>query len=42
LRAAAQALNDATLPLAQRRMDRGVARALTGKRIDSLLPSDHG
>jgi molecular chaperone HscA len=42
LRAAAEALNNATAPLAQRRMDRGVARALTGKRIDSLLSPDHG
>ncbi len=42
LRAAAEALNNATSTLAQRRMDRGVARALTGRRIDSLLPYDHG
>ncbi len=36
LRAAVEALNRATAELAARRMDRGVARALTGRRIDAL------
>jgi len=36
LRAAAESLNHATAALAERRMDRSVARALTGKRIDAL------
>jgi molecular chaperone HscA len=36
LRAAVEALNRATAELAARRMDRGVARALAGKRIDAL------
>ncbi|MEP7061460.1 MAG: Fe-S protein assembly chaperone HscA [Betaproteobacteria bacterium] len=42
VRAATEALNRATAPLAQRRMDRDVKRALAGKRIDALLPTDHG
>ena len=33
---AVAALNDATGAFAARRMDRGVARALTGKRVDAL------
>ena len=37
LRAAAEALNDATGEFAARRMDRGVHAALTGKRVDALL-----
>ena len=36
LRVAVEALNRATAELAARRMDRGVARALAGKRIDAL------
>ena len=36
LRAAVEALNHATGEFAARRMDRGVARALTGKRVDAL------
>ena len=36
LRAAVESLNHATAALAERRMDRSVARALTGKRIDAL------
>jgi molecular chaperone HscA len=36
LRAAVEAVNLATGEFASRRMDRGVARALTGKRIDAL------
>ena len=36
LRAAVEALNRATGEFAARRMDRGVARALTGKRVDAL------
>jgi molecular chaperone HscA len=36
LRAAVEALNRATEPFAGRRMDRGLSRALTGKRIDTL------
>ncbi|HTQ00698.1 MAG TPA: Fe-S protein assembly chaperone HscA [Casimicrobiaceae bacterium] len=36
LRAAVEALNRATADFAGRRMDRGVARALAGKRIDAL------
>jgi hypothetical protein len=42
VRGAAEALNRATAPLAQRRMDRDVTRALAGKRIDALLPTGHG
>jgi molecular chaperone HscA len=37
LRAAVEALNDATGEFAARRMDRGVHAALTGKRVDALL-----
>ena len=36
LRAAVEALNRATEEFAARRMDRTVARALTGKRVDAL------
>ncbi len=36
LRAAVESLNHATAELAARRMDRSVARALTGKRVDAL------
>ena len=36
LRAAVESLNHATAALAARRMDRSVARALTGKRVDAL------
>ncbi len=36
LRAAVESLNHATAALAERRMDRSVARALTGKRVDAL------
>ncbi len=36
LRAAVDVLNHATSDLASRRMDRGVSRALTGKRVDAL------
>ena len=36
LRAAVEALNRATGEFAARRMDRSVARALTGKRVDAL------
>jgi molecular chaperone HscA len=36
LAAATQALNRATVDFAARRMDRGVARALTGQRVDAL------
>jgi molecular chaperone HscA len=42
LRAAADALNRATTAFAGRRMDRDVRRALAGKTIDALAPSDHG
>ncbi|MEO8975085.1 MAG: Hsp70 family protein, partial [Casimicrobiaceae bacterium] len=42
VRAATDALNSATTPLAARRMDRDVKRALAGKRIDSLVGDDHG
>ncbi|HEV8503415.1 MAG TPA: Fe-S protein assembly chaperone HscA [Casimicrobiaceae bacterium] len=42
LRAAADALNRATTAFAGRRMDRDVRRALAGKAIDALAPSDHG
>jgi molecular chaperone HscA len=42
LRAATDLLNHATAPLAGRRMDRDVKRALAGRRIDSLLSTDHG
>jgi molecular chaperone HscA len=37
LRAAVEAFNRATGPFAERRMDRGVQRALAGKRLDSLV-----
>ena len=37
LRAAVAAFNRATGPFAERRMDRGVQRALAGKRLDSLV-----
>ena len=37
LRAATDALNRATADFAERRMDRSVSRALSGKRIDSLV-----
>ena len=36
LRSAVEAVNQATGEFAQRRMDRNVARALTGKRVDAL------
>ncbi|TMH37021.1 MAG: Fe-S protein assembly chaperone HscA [Betaproteobacteria bacterium] len=36
LQAAVDALNRVTEPFAARRMDRGVARALTGRRVDAL------
>jgi molecular chaperone HscA len=36
LRAAVEAVNRATAEFAQRRMDRSVARALKGQRIDAL------
>ena len=36
LRSATEALNRGTEPFAARRMDRGVARALTGRRVDAL------
>ncbi len=36
LRAAVSALNQATDTFASRRMDRSVAQALTGKRVDAL------
>ncbi|MEO8976075.1 MAG: Fe-S protein assembly chaperone HscA [Casimicrobiaceae bacterium] len=42
VRAATDGLNSATAPLAARRMDRDVKRALAGKRIDSLVGNDHG
>jgi hypothetical protein len=31
-----QALNDATAGFAAKRMDRGMARALSGRRVDAL------
>jgi hypothetical protein len=36
LRAAVESLNHATGDFATRRIDRSVARALTGKRVDAL------
>lgn len=42
LRAATDALNHATAPLAGRRMDRDVRRALAGKNIDTLIRTGDG
>jgi molecular chaperone HscA len=36
LAAAVSALNRVTEPFAARRMDRGVARALTGRKVDAI------
>jgi molecular chaperone HscA len=38
--AAAEALEEASKPFAERRMDRGIRAALAGKRIDALAPQD--
>ncbi len=42
IRVATDALNEASAPLAARRMDRDVKRALAGRNIDSLAGERHG